>query len=410
MDGTVGYEFLSRLNRLWMDENKAGELSALYSAFTGESGDYPSLVPQKKRQVIRLLFRRELEYLVELALRVADREYGLPAPSRDCLREAIVALSVELPVYRTYKRGAELSDGDAEILRMALGRARTHHPDSGQEAFDLLERMLLEGNAEMGSEWVARWQQFTGPVTAKGLEDTAFYDFSRLISANEVGGEPGMAGISAESFHEFCDGMQRNRPGSLLLTATHDTKRGEDVRTRISVLSEQPAEWAEAVAAWSVMNAAGWGNHQPDRHMEYFLYQTLAGAWPLEEKRCQEYMLKACRESKRHTTWLYPDEGYERGLREFISHLYQSPEFISSLEKFLQPLVLAGHGNSLAQTLIKLTAPGVPDIYQGCELPEFSLVDPDNRRPVDFEARRRLLDGFEARAAPPSWQASESKL
>jgi (1->4)-alpha-D-glucan 1-alpha-D-glucosylmutase len=226
---------------------------------------------------------------------------------------------------------------------------------------------------------------------AKGVEDTTFYCFDRLVSCNEVGSQASLVGISNDKFHEYCHHLSDRWPNSMLATSTHDNKRSEDVRTRISVLSEIPDRWSEALHSWSQLNAAAWQNRLPDRHAEYLLYQTLIGAWPIDRERCWQYMLKACREAKINTSWHEPNNGYEEKIRGFVAGVFETPEFIKSLERFIEPLIVSGRINSLAQTLIKMVAPGVPDFYQGTELWDLSLVDPDNRRPVDFGLRSELL-------------------
>jgi (1->4)-alpha-D-glucan 1-alpha-D-glucosylmutase len=223
------------------------------------------------------------------------------------------------------------------------------------------------------------------------VEDTTFYCFDRLVSCNEVGSQASLVGISADKFHEFCHYLSEQWPNNMLATSTHDNKRSEDVRARISILSEIPERWAEALHLWSQQNAGAWQNRVPDRHAEYLLYQTLIGAWPIDRERAWQYMLKACREAKINTSWHEPNNGYEEKIRGFVGGVFDSPEFIANLERFIEPLILPGRINSLAQTLIKMVAPGVPDFYQGTELWDLSLVDPDNRRPVDFELRSSLV-------------------
>jgi (1->4)-alpha-D-glucan 1-alpha-D-glucosylmutase len=226
---------------------------------------------------------------------------------------------------------------------------------------------------------------------AKGVEDTMFYCFDRLVSGNEVGSQPSLVGISADRFHEFCHHLSERWPRNMLATSTHDNKRSEDVRARISILSEIPERWSEALHQWSQLNAAAWQNRLPDRHAEYLLYQTLIGAWPIDRDRAWQYMLKACREAKINTSWHEPNSSFEEKIRGFVGGVFETPDFIASLERFIEPLILPGRINSLAQTLIKLVAPGVPDFYQGSELWDLSLVDPDNRRPVDFGLRAKML-------------------
>ena len=236
-----------------------------------------------------------------------------------------------------------------------------------------------------------RFQQFTGPAMAKGVEDTVFYNFNRLISLNEVGGDPGRFGVSPRQFHAYCSQTQRTHPRTMLASSTHDTKRSEDVRARINLLSEIPALWEKTLLRWKELNAGFKANEQPDFNTEYFLYQTWIGAWPIEEERLSAYMEKVVREAKAQTSWLTPDQDFEKALRNFISALYGSQEFQQELRAFVEPLVEPGRINSLSQLLLKLTAPGIPDMYQGSELWDLSLVDPDNRRPVDYELRRKLL-------------------
>jgi (1->4)-alpha-D-glucan 1-alpha-D-glucosylmutase len=241
-------------------------------------------------------------------------------------------------------------------------------------------------------EFVMRFQQFTGPAMAKGVEDTAFYCYNRLVSLNEVGGNPGKFGTSPDEFHAYCKTVQRTHPSTMLASSTHDTKRSEDVRARVNVLSEMPEEWHEAACRWAFAADRNRTDRLPDRNTEYLLYQTLLGAWPINEERMQQYMLKAVREAKQHTSWLNPNEKFETALKDFIEALFAAEDLMADIAKFAGKLAGPGRVNSLAQALVKLTAPGVPDTYQGCEVWELSLVDPDNRRPVDYDYRRKLLD------------------
>jgi (1->4)-alpha-D-glucan 1-alpha-D-glucosylmutase len=260
---------------------------------------------------------------------------------------------------------------------------------------------------------MARWQQLSPAVMAKGVEDTTFYCFDRLVSCNEVGAQASLVGISAEKFHEFCHYLSERWPNNLLATSTHDNKRSEDVRTRISLLSEIPDRWAEALHHWPQLTAPAWKNRTPDRHAEYLLYQTLIGAWPINHERCWQYMLKACREAKIRTSWHEPNVSYEENIRGFVEGVFQTEAFLSSLASFIEPLIMPGRINSLAQTLIKTIAPGVPDFYQGTELWDLSLVDPDNRRPVDFELRSELVrrcKDLPATEAVKDWDSGLPKL
>lgn len=393
VDGTVGYDFLSRVNRLWMDGQKQDTLTAFYADFTKQSVNFPAVARDRKRQVIERTFAAELERLTDRALGLAEAGWKHRDLSRGQVREAIARVTTALPVYRTYRRaGAPLDPVDERLLTDALAAARIQAPGVAPAVFEFLGGVLLaaEPTAEEFA-FLRRWQQLSPAVAAKGIEDTAFYVYDRLVSCNEVGASASALGIPSEKFHEFCHHLASRWPRGLLGTSTHDNKRSEDVRTRVSVLTEVADRWGEALHEWSALNAEAWQHRAPDRHAEHLLYQTLVGAWPLEEERCQAYMLKACREAKLRTSWHEPNAGYENALRDFVAGVYASEDFRRSLEKFLEPVLPAGRINSLAQVLIKLTAPGVPDFYQGTELWDLSLVDPDNRRPVDYAERRRLL-------------------
>lgn len=392
IDGTVGYEFLAKVNRLWMDDQRTDALTALYADFTGHSVNFSALVREKKRQIIESTFDADLERLVDAAYALAQRDWRSRDIGRRQLREALARVTTALPVYRTYRTGRQVGDGCAQILVEAVQAARVNTPGIDPAAFDFLAQVLTAPQLDAAQvAFVANWQQLSPAVMAKGVEDTTFYCFDRLVSCNEVGAQASLIGISTDKFHEFCHYLSERWPRNLLATSTHDNKRSEDVRTRISLLSEIPDRWADALHQWSQLNAPAWQHRSPDRHAEYLLYQTMIGAWPIDRERCWQYMLKACREAKITTSWQEPNVGYEETIRSFIDGIFSSPEFLASLETFVAPLVLPGRINSLAQTLIKLTAPGVPDFYQGTEVWDLSLVDPDNRRPVDFERRAGLL-------------------
>lgn len=405
VNGTVGYEFLARLNRLWLDEQKAASLSSVYQRFTGSISDHEAMVLEKKRQVIDMLFPRELDFLTSLAISNGD---DLNA---DNVRAAIKEITAQLPVYRTYRTPDQLSEKDRTLIVQTLAKARRALPEVGSTIFELLATLLLEESGDPAAQdFVARWQQFTGPAAAKGVEDTVFYNDVRLLAENEVGADVSQHSISAEGFHEFCSQLNEDWPENQLITSTHDTKRGEDVRARLAVLSEIPEAWDEMLHEWSKENQAAWKGAEPDRNAEYFIYQTLIGAWPLERERCQAYFLKAIREAKHHTSWVEPCEAYEAAISSFIDALYENARFIEGLESFVGKIAEFGHLNTLAQTLIKLTAPGVPDVYQGCELPEFSLVDPDNRRAVNYQQRVEMLSQLATSTEAPDWRLPEAKL
>jgi (1->4)-alpha-D-glucan 1-alpha-D-glucosylmutase len=326
----------------------------------------------------------------------------------------LAAITAALPIYRTYRSGAAINAHDAEIVRETVQNARLASPRVDAAIFDFLEGLLCKPRLnDLEAEFVSQWQQLTPAVMAKGVEDTTFYVFDRLLSCNEVGSSASMLGISADKFHEYCHYLSEHWPQNLLATSTHDNKRSEDVRTRISLLSEIPERWAQVLHEWSGINGEAWRNRNPDRHAEYLLYQTLIGAWPITQERCWQYMLKALREAKMNTSWHRPNTAYEEKIRIFTENAFKSEEFIASLESFVAPLVLPGRINSLAQTLLKLIVPGVPDFYQGSELWDLSLVDPDNRRPVDYAARQALLEAsgqMSAEAALRDWDSGLPKL
>jgi (1->4)-alpha-D-glucan 1-alpha-D-glucosylmutase len=313
----------------------------------------------------------------------ARRDYTRRDASR-VIRELVACFSV----YRTYvvpERG-EITDTDRRYIDEAVEQAKKNRPELDGELFDFVRDLLtLKVAGELESEFVMRFQQFTGPAMAKGVEDTVFYCYNRLVSLNEVGGDPGRFGVSVDEFHQFNCQTQKNFPATMLASSTHDTKRSEDVRARISLLSEIPEEWEQVLKEWAALNEAF------DSNTEYLIYQTMLGAWPLSRERLLQYMEKAMREAKRKTSWLAPNEEFETAAKKFIEGLYGNKPFLESLKRFAGKLTGPGRINSLAATLLKLTAPGVPDTYQGMEIWDLSLVDPDNRRPVDYTVRRELL-------------------
>ncbi len=411
IDGTVGYEFLAKVNRLWMDDQRTDVLTATYSDFTGHPVNFAALVREKKRAIVESTFSADHERLAAAALKIARADRHTRDLSPRQLREALARLTVALPVYRTYRTLNTLHDDDRRLLSEAVQSARSGSPEIDTAAFDFLAALLTKSrlNAEE-ADFVAKWQQLTPAVMAKGVEDTTFYCFDRLVSCNEVGSQASLIGISADKFHEFCHTLSDRWPNNMLSTSTHDNKRSEDVRTRISILSEIPERWGEALHQWSKLNAAAWQNHMPDRHAEYLLYQTLIGAWPIDRDRCWQYMQKACREAKINTSWHEPNHAYEESIRGFVDGVFRAPEFIASLERFVDPLILPGRINSLAQTLIKMVAPGMPDFYQGTELWDLSLVDPDNRRPVDFGLRAALVRRARELNVADAWAECDSGL
>lgn len=404
VDGTTGYDFLQLAGGLWVDPSGEKALTELYCDFTGHLEPYGVQVRNKKRKIVREGFRGEVARLARYLREVCD-ERLLDFPF-SVLEEFITELVVHFPVYRTYViPGQAPSASDRRYIGEALSAMRRHPSDFDPELLDVIGDLLYGDHPascsprHAAAEFVARFQQLTSPVMAKGVEDTALYCYDRLVSLNEVGGDPTRFGITPEVFHAENTKAQSRWPLRMLTTSTHDTKRSEDVRARIAVLSEIGPEWASHLKQWADHNLPAWQGHLPDRNAEYLVYQTLIGTWPISEERVQDYMLKACREASRHTAWSAPDREYEKTIRHFISTVLADPGFVQKLEAFVAAVIDAGRINSLAQTLLKLTCPGIPDIFQGCEIWDNSLVDPDNRRPVDFELRTRLLETLETR--PP---------
>lgn len=393
--GTTGYDFLNRLTGVLVDPAAEPGFTALYHEFSGEDESYEEVVHRSKQQVLRESFSTDIYRLSSLLMQICERHTRYRDYTRREVHAAVREIIACFPVYRTYARAesAQLSEADVKHIEQALAAAQSRRPELDQELCKFIHDLLvLRVPGELENQFVMRFQQMTGPVMAKGVEDTTFYNFNRFVVLNEVGGDPGHFGLSLQQFHWNCLETQKSWPQSMLTTTTHDTKRSEDVRARLCVLSEIPDEWTAAVRRWAKHNAAHKQADCPDRNLEYLLYQTLVGAWPLPLDRALGYAEKAMREAKANTSWIQPNEGYEGAVKAFLGAIYADDEFQQDLESFVKPLVEPGRVLSLTQVLAKLLTPGVPDIYQGNELWDMSLVDPDNRRPVDFDLRRRLLD------------------
>ena len=392
--GTTGYDFLNCAGGVFLDPAGQRPLTDFYAAFTGESTDYAAFVRENKLRILHESLVAEIARLAPLLRAIASSIEPAPAFNLEQLRDALIELISCFPVYRTYVRPAEQQVGEDDVRQVetAIAAARQARSELPPSSFDLLrDLLLLRIQTPDSAEFVMRFQQLTGPAMAKGVEDTTFYCFNRFVALNEVGGDPSQFGTSVDEFHRACIEARQQWPLAMLASSTHDTKRSEDVRARLAVLSEMPVEWPAAVRRWSDLNAGRRRNDLPDRNAEYLFYQTIVGAWPLSLERAQSYLQKAVREAKQHTNWTDGNVAYEEALASFVTAALSDAEFSTDVERFVAPLIECGYLNSLAQTLLKLTAPGVPDIYQGTELWDLSLVDPDNRRPVDFEKRRRLL-------------------
>ncbi len=393
IEGTTGYDFLNLVGRLFVDPAGAQPLTDFFREFTGEPADYPALIRARKQFAMRDTLGSEINTLTAMLLALCEADRLHRDYTRHEAHEVIRATLACVPVYRSYVREPhEIEPEDESQIAAAIEAAKVYRTDLDARLFDFLRDILtLRTGGKMGAELALRFQQISAAVMAKGVEDTAFYSFNRLLALNEVGGDPDCFGVTPAEFLRWCRKMHREWPYTMLATSTHDTKRSEDVRARLVLLSEEPERWGRAVTQWAAINERHRSGELPDRNFEYHLYQSMVGAWPLEKSRLLAYAEKAAREAKVHTSWTDPAPAYEASLRKFIDGIYNESNFIAALNDFVASLIYPGRINSLAQTLVKLTAPGVPDFYQGTELWNLALVDPDNRRPVDFAARRRLL-------------------
>jgi (1->4)-alpha-D-glucan 1-alpha-D-glucosylmutase len=392
--GTTGYDFLYQAGGLFIDPRGLEQLTEAYRQFTGETVSYDDLCRENKRLVLRGILASDITRLVSIFVQICESHRDHRDYTRPDIHRALREIVTSFPVYRSYivSGSSEVDELDRVYITEAVEKAKQHREDVDPELFDFIrDVLLLKYRGTIEGEFVMRFQQFTGPAMAKGVEDTTFYCYNRLVSANEVGSNPGDPAVSVADFHKYCQGTQAQWPYTMLDTSTHDTKRSEDVRARIHLLSEIPAQWAAAIGEWSEMNAKFKTGNYPDLNTEYLLYQTLLGAWPIPRERLGLYMEKATREAKRMTSWISPNEAFDQALAAFLDSICQHDEFVQSLREFVEPLITPGRVVSLAQVLLKLTAPGVPDLYQGTELWDLSLVDPDNRRPVDYDLRKRLL-------------------
>lgn len=392
--GTSGYDFLNVCNGLLVHPEGMEEMTTIYSDFTHEPVDFEDVAHEKKHHITQEALGSDVNRLAALFVEICENNRDRRDSTRAEIRRAIREVASCFQVYRTYVVAERdvITDEDRERVRQAVDEAKRRRPDLDAGLFDFIGDVLtLKVRGFRENEFVMRFQQFTSPVMAKGVEDTAFYTYNRLVSLNEVGADPARNGVSIEEFHNYCEIMQRTHPQTMTTLATHDTKRADDVRARLAVLTEIPVRWRAALNRWSRMNAEFRGEKYPDRNTEYFLYQTMIGAWPISKDRLIAYMDKAMREAKQHTAWTANNKEYEDALHSFIERILEHEPFVAELDQMVERIREAGWMNSLTQTLVKYTAPGVPDLYQGGELWDDSLVDPDNRRPVDYDLRRALL-------------------
>ena len=401
--GTSGYDFLNAVNQLFVDQAGQAAMLGCYTRFTGQDAAYAEVVRAAKLQVMRDSLAAEVERLTGLLAQVCDRHRRVRDFSRSQLRDLLSEVLAAFPVYRSYARpGRPVAQADRDHVAAALAEAARRRPGLDGELLAFTGELLTgahPGGPE--TEFAVAFAQVSAPVMAKGVEDTAFYRYHPLISLCEVGGDPGTFGRPVADFHQAMAATARRWPQTMLALSTHDTKRSADVRARLSLLAELPEAWEQAVTRWAADNERHKRDGWPDRNIEYLLYQTLAGAWPIDAGRVQNFMAKAVKEAKVHTSWTSPDPGYDAAVRDFVAAVLTDQGFVAGLERFVagHELVQRGRFSSLAQVTLLLTCPGVPDIYQGSEVWDLSLVDPDNRRPVDFAARERLLAALAQ--APP---------
>jgi (1->4)-alpha-D-glucan 1-alpha-D-glucosylmutase len=434
--GTTGYDFLSAVNGIFVDASNLPTLEDAYSRFISERIYYPDLAYRKKKQVMDSLLSVEMRTLGRYLSVLSEQDRYARELSRDELTRTLVETTACLEPYRTYIRGFDVRQQDRVAILNALREAQRRNPNIDVSYFRFLEEVLLlepgphllPEQRESRLAFVLTWQQFTGPITAKGVEDSALYVYNRLISLNEVGGCPQCADLSWASFNAFLQQRHKKWPYSMNATMTHDAKRAEDVRARINVLSELPEEWERCLNNWSDWNESKCrvvkGIRAPERNEEVLLYQTLLGSWPNEQpvcacyiKRIQEFMVKAVREAMVHTRWTVPNVDHEKALIDFVAGvLTDSPDnrFLRDLRSFAAKIAFHGALNSLSQLVLKLVSPGVADFYQGSELWDLRLVDPDNRGAIDFKRREEMLsevrDNSSVRQLVSGWQDGRIKL
>ncbi len=407
IEGSTGYEFLNQLDRVYVDPDGFAKLGHYYRELGGWRESFDALVREQKRRVMSDLFEPEVNRLVRKAHGLVE-QMGWPGKvSSEGLRVALIEVTACLPVYRTYVGPEGQSEHDTTVFEESLRLACGSGENLDSAALDFVADVLLRTGGiptgEQRLDFMMDWQQFSGAVMAKGLEDTALYRYPALVSLNEVGGKPGGPRSAVSRFHERNTERLDEWPRTLNATATHDTKRGEDVRSRISVLSEMADVWIEHVDGWRQWNRPKrqrlGDSEVPDIEMELLLYQTLVGAWPFDEEevtgfteRLKRYAVKAAREAKSHTSWLSPDEEYEGALLTWIDGILDDNNFLDDLLTLHHSVAWCGAIGSLSRVVLKAASPGIPDLYQGTELWDLSLVDPDNRRRVDFEKRSAMLN------------------
>jgi (1->4)-alpha-D-glucan 1-alpha-D-glucosylmutase len=440
--GTTGYDFANQVAGVLVDASAETDITKTFHRFIGHSMHFGHLVYDKKLLIMRLSLANDVNVLGNMADRLSEQNRWFRDFTLDALGRAVRETIACFPVYRTYLApGRPVSEEDRAVIERAVAAAKRRNPAIEESVFNFLRDILLfrfpenlddEARAAH-THFVLKFQQSTGPIMAKGLEDTAFYIYNRLVALNEVGGAPQQFGSSVEAFHERNVDRQRDWPATLLATSTHDTKRSEDVRTRMVAISEMPQLWRRSLQRWRTTNRR-WKREideaeAPDANEEYLLYQTLLGVWPTESsgqaarsvtpefvERIQAYMVKALKEAKLNTSWIQPNEQWDTAMHDFVARILDPSarnKFLPNFIPVAEEIGRLGAINSLAQTVLKLTGPGVPDIYQGNEIWDHSLVDPDNRRPVNYKLRMEMLGGLKS-ALPEqllqSWPDGRIKL
>ncbi|MFL6589767.1 MAG: malto-oligosyltrehalose synthase, partial [Chthoniobacterales bacterium] len=429
--GTTGYEFGKLVANVLVDSSSEQSITKTFQRFIGHSMPFGHLVYAKKRLVMRLSLANDVNVLGDMLDRLSEENRWFRDFTLDALARAVRETIACFPVYRTYVTpGQPVSDEDRAVIERAVATAKRRNPALEESVFNFLRDVLLlrfpenldEEARRAHEHFVLKFQQSTGPIMAKGLEDTTFYIYNRLSALNEVGGEPQHFGVSVEQFHALNLQRQRDWPATLLATSTHDTKRSEDLRARILAISEVPQLWRSSLQRWRVINRRLKRSlhemHAPDPNEEYLFYQTLLGTWPVDAEgraeraastqyieRIQAYMAKALKEAKMNTSWIQPNEEWDTAMSDFVARALESSpknKFVPTFLPVAEEIARLGAVNSLAQVAIKLTAPGVPDIYQGNEIWDLSLVDPDNRRPIDYGERRQLMAELETLPKTPA--------
>jgi len=426
--GTTGYDYLNVLNGVFVDADGLSKLEHFYSDFTGLSQSFEDVQYEKKKLVVGRKFYSEFRSLEHQFNKIANQDrYGRDVSRRELERTLLEVIAC-LPVYRTYVRSFELPEKDREVLDRTFAEVKARNPGLSSAAQRFVKRVLTldfapgltQRDKERWLSFVMRWQQFTGPIAAKGVEDTALYVYNCLLSLNEVGSDPGEGAVSVPEFHDYNRSRVQKWNSTMNATSTHDTKRGEDVRARLNVLSEMPDSWARRVGQWSRWNRKFRtevdGELLPDENQELALYQTLLGSWPLAESeaagfkdRVFGYVEKSMREAQTYSNWRRPNEANEKAVKDFVTRILarsRSNHFLSDFLDFQREIAFFGAVSGLSQVVLKVISPGIPDFYQGSELWNLALVDPDNRRPVDFQVRAELLEGMTRPGASASEEAA----